>query len=325
MPGTTHCARCGMSFSALTAAIAVEPPRAGRFAKWFRRWFRLRQSYYQVRDVSTAAYESCGRSTPSLQWPTLGVFLRMIVPGWAHRTLGFRIRGLLLQATYFPLLIVGILTLGSLLSAIAIGLAFSVHAASILDIMLRVEDGIITRLFTALAIMAVLFGVVYFPVDLVVSELVSPRQVYYAAGAFDAGDVVLINPSAYDSAPPQRGDVVLYSHRGVAAGGYRMRPGELIGRVLAGPGMTVEWKDGRLFVDGELNPYEFMGATFEPAGNLRATLAGGTYLIDTAFANAYQFRLPNTLFQETVLVSRDRIEGRVFLRHYPLSRWWWVK
>ena len=71
-------------------------------------------------------------------WPsdlqTPSVLLRMIVPGWAQRYAGRPTRGKWMFWCYLGLLLPGLLFLGTGLGWLLLGLAISLHAASVLDI-----------------------------------------------------------------------------------------------------------------------------------------------------------------------------------------------
>lgn len=85
------------------------------------------------------------------------------------------------------------------------------------------------------------------------------------------GDVVFVNRIAYDLklpltnvivahlGEPQRGDIVTFFS---PADGKR-----LIKRLVALPGDTVEMRDKRLFINGEMAAYELQQVTTEPLGN----------------------------------------------------------
>jgi hypothetical protein len=314
-----------MSFASLSAAISVQPPRARSWTKRLRRWFPIRESLFRVRDAATTVYGAVEHTAPSLHWPTLPIFLRMVVPGWAHRALGYRARGWLYQALYFPLLLFGLAALGSGPGMVALGLAFSVHAASIIDIVIRIDDRIVARIIATAGIMAVLYGAVYYPAVLGVTRFASTRQLRNAIGPFAPGDVFMFNPSAYRSQSPEVGDVLLYRQGQQDGYGYVVREGEMIGRVLARAGNHVEWKNGELFVDGAPCQQDPMVGPFSPTLNLGFKVPEDQFIIYPAIAARVPAAIEANLVRTLMTVSRAQILGRVYLRHYPWRRWWWVE
>lgn len=79
-----------------------------------------------------------------------------------------------------------------------------------------------------------------------------------------AETIVLIDKSIYQSQDPQRGDVIIYQASEAAmAASYTTAPYDAIHRIIGLPGETIEVRDGKVFVDGEVlsEPY-----TTEPIG-----------------------------------------------------------
>ena len=71
--------------------------------------------------------------------------------------------------------------------------------------------------------MLLLVTVVYYPAGHLLARVATPQRFNLAAPPFQAGDVVLVNPSAYRWSDPQPGDVVYYRllasrHAGAGAG-----------------------------------------------------------------------------------------------------------
>jgi signal peptidase I len=86
--------------------------------------------------------------------------------------------------------------------------------------------------------------------------------------ALDVDDCFYADKRAYNSAPPQRGDVIVFrAHNGAA----------YIKRVVGVPGDRVQMKDGRFYLNGLLVPQRSVGLT--PPG--ATGYARGTELIET--------------------------------------------
>ena len=104
----------------------------------------------------------------------------------------------------------GLLFIGTALGWLLLGLAISLHAASILDIVATSVVDFRQRLIYSGVAMFVLAAVVYYPAGRLLARVATPQQFNLAAPPFEAGDVVLVNPSAYRWSDPQPGDVVHY-------------------------------------------------------------------------------------------------------------------
>src|SRR5262249_27505039 len=130
--------------------------------------------------------------------------------GWAQMFLGQRLRGRIFLGAYAALLLLGIAMWGSIPGSILLGLAFSVHASSVLDALFFRAGPFPSRLGTAGLVMLVLSLVVYAPAYWVVSQFASPMGIMVPMDPFHVGDVVLANHWAYHRTPPRVGDVVAY-------------------------------------------------------------------------------------------------------------------
>ena len=99
-----------------------------------------RRLIYQARDLASEARRVVTRSTiedSRIPLPEPEILSRLIVPGWAHIHSGLAIRGRFFLAAYLPLLLLGLARWGTGLGSILLGLAFSVHASSVVDILIR--------------------------------------------------------------------------------------------------------------------------------------------------------------------------------------------
>jgi hypothetical protein len=100
--------------------------------------------------------------------------------------------------------------------------------------------------------------------------------------------------------------------------------GEIIDRVLAGPGDQARWEDGRLWVNGRpsdllpLNPARITGP-------LKWSIPQGHYLILPSASVAINANMPTELWQHVAVISGNDIIGRVYFRSSPLSRWGFIR
>ncbi len=331
MPGVPACGRCGARLELAAASIEVNPPRAGPGAKRLRRWFPWYGLAARLRDGMEAIARITLREL-NLPQPLAGLFGRMLLPGWPQVFTGQTARGRLFLGTYLGLLVVGLLFVGTPLGSIALGLALAVHASSVIDVLWAATTDWRTRVTYAAVCLAVLGAAVYFPITWAVTRFVAPRQMVRDAPPFAAGDAVLCNPSAYRWSEPAPGDVVLFrvlpqqvqtrTPQGNNAV-YRV-DGEFIDRVLAGPGQSVKWEGGALWVDGQPSPW----LPLNPAGaavSLQCAVPERFYLVLPSAQPPNAPRYPAEVWARMSLVPRESLLGRVFLRHQPLARWWWIR
>jgi len=330
MPGITVCGRCGARLEFAATWIDVHPPRATAAIKRFRRWFPWYGPYYRVRDFFA---ELVQRRIPDLKAPTLasGVYLRMIVPGWPQMFMGQTARGRCLLGLYLGLMLLGILSVGTNLGSILLGSALALHAASVIDILWSGTRDFRTRVSYALICLAALGTVVYFPVTWAVTRVAVPRRLTMDAMPLLAGDVFLYNPSAYWRSDPAPGDVVLYRLTpyqvdGAVNGRHAVfrYGGERIDRLLAGPGQSVKWENGQLWVEGQPSPWLPLNPDGVPL-KLEFTVPNGCYLVLPSTVPRTAAAYPPQIWAGVSLVPRGNVLGRVFLRHQPLTRWWWVR
>jgi signal peptidase I len=319
MPGVQNCGRCGASLQLASLAIDVHPPRASSAAKRWRRWFPTVVYWYRIRAAA-------GRALPFKRWsdlapdlPAPGLLLRTVIPGWAQRHMGRARRGRWMFWCYVAALLSGLLFAGTALGLILLGLAVSVHAASILDIL---AAGVVTfkrRLAYSGVALFLLVLVLYYPVSQVVGCVASPVQFNLAAPPFEAGDVVLVNPSAYRWSDPQPGDIVQYTRPEqnipmIGVHGFYRLQGDRIDRILAQAGDSVTCVAGELRVNGEPSPWLPLNPVRLP-DSLKITVPGNSYFI---LASA---DVPGVLMWRLAgIVPRRQIVGRVYWHTQPLWR-----
>jgi hypothetical protein len=339
MPGTPTCVRCGASLAISAAAISVNPPRARPWMKLLRRWLPVRRAYFAARDDLYAywirwALAEITRPVEVADM-TPGFALRCAIPGWGHWFVGNRLRGALFAVVYWPTFLFALVAFGSTEGAVALGLTFAVHGATVVDLRAAGDDAYLHR-FVKLPVavglaLVVLYGVVFG----VAGTFVGARQLVRTVAPFEPGDVVVYLPRAYVWRDPQPGDVVLYrvpepaSQQAFAfqtAGPtqYLVIAGERIDRVIAGPNSTVQWDGREMLVSGRptvlrpLNEYQLPEA-------LSLTVPANHYAILLTTDLALAREGPLKAWQFVSVVPADHIVGRVVLRNYPLSRRSWIQ
>lgn len=320
IPGGQTCGRCGASLLLASSAIDVHPPRASRAAKQWRRWFPIIRYWNRFRAANIFSRIRIRGWPSDLQTP--GVLLRMIVPGWAQHCIGRTVRARWMFGCYFALLFSGLLFIGTALGWLLLGLAISLHAASILDIVgTSVVDFRQRLIYSGVAIL-MLTTLVYYPAGRLLALVATPQQFNVAAPPFEAGDVLLVNSYAYRWSDPQPGDVVHYrlptqdvqgrlpdGHAAI----YRLQ-GDRIDRILAKAGQKVTCSQGKLLIDGQPSSWLPLGSPQFP-DSLNITVPENNYLI---FPSTDP--LPPAVWQIASIVPRGQIWGRVYWRNQPLWR-----
>jgi Signal peptidase, peptidase S26 len=322
MPGSGRCARCGASLALATAAIDVNPPRAGRVARQMPRFWGLRRTWGTLFDTARRplALTFAGFDDTNFD---LGTMLRVVVPGWAHFYRGRPDRGTVFLCAYLGFLVPGFVLLGTWLGSLLIGLAFGIHVAAAVDAMVgRFSDfaGRVTfSLFCGLGLLCFM----YLPIGYLVSRVATPIQITQTVGQFAGGDVLWYNRSA-DIVP---GDVVYYrvpptDVRGRTENGHAANfvfRDAWINRVVALEGQQVSWKDGALLVDGEPVPWQIRGR-FAASVCPPFTVLPGKVLIPPGDLLPPGADMRADTWQRLSMVPRSDVYGRVYFRSSPLSR-----
>jgi type IV secretory pathway protease TraF len=281
-----------------------------------------------MRDAVTNALPF-GSETTAHYLPELPVVLRMAVPGWPQIYLGRKAVGRMMLFSYGAFLFSGLVFIGTFVGSLLLGLAFTCHASSIVDVVTASTDEVRRRLAICAGLIAAVGLLVYLPAGRMVSYFVVPRVIVRDVSPFAAGDVVLLTPTGNAFRASRPGDVVMYEPPVVSTDRQQHRivriEGARIDRILAVAGQRVVWSDGKLEVDGNpsnllpLNPQRcgFRFETVVPAGHfliLPSSLDVGLM----AEVGAAQVRALSEVRASDVL-------GRVFLRQQPLSRFLWVR
>ncbi len=336
MPGLASCGRCGSLLILDSIAIDVHPPRASRASKRLRRW-TPRRSFYRARDLASEGLRRTAGSVMEDQrvpLPEPGTAHRLLVPGWAHLHAGLTVRGRAFLGAYLLLLGLGLIGWGGDLGAICLGLAFSVHASSVLDILVR--QGRVrfpTMVATAVLVSIVLGLGLYTPAGWVLSRTAATREFDQAAPPFARADVVLFNRWAFALRSPRPGDVVLFRPANQATvpleGGpafvrWMIRENELIDRVVGGPGDHVRWDDGRLTINGVAVSWKPLIPSKLP-GHLEITVPEGRYLILPTTSLGMNAGVPTSQWERLGCHPAEDILGMAYLRLHPLERLWFIR
>jgi signal peptidase I len=336
MPGLESCGRCGTSLGLSTATIDVSPPRASRAAKRVRQVVP-RRLMYQARDLASEARRALTRSTvmdSRIPLPEPDILSRLIVPGWAHIRSGLVIRGRLFLGVYLTLLLLGLAQWGTGFGSFLLGLAFSVHASSMVDILIRQGTVRFPRMMATAALVSLVLAVlIYAPAGWLLMHVAEPIEYAANAAMFERFDVVLVNRWAYALTAPRRGDVVRFSPLNTSriAASYQV-PGirvafeenEVIDRLIGLPGDRVVWDATKLSING--TPVSWKPLLPERLPRyLDLTVPKDRYLIlPTTSVGAVRSGGAESFWKDASLIPERDILGRAYLRVSPISRFWFI-
>ncbi len=139
---------------------------------------------------------------------------------------------------------------------------------------------------------------------LLVSKLayaVVPFQTALAATVGDSG-----GDGAFVFNPPQRGDIVVF-HIADREGA------DLVKRVVGLPGETVELRDGRVFIDGELLPEPYLTGFDDSNEAPLSVPAGHYYVLGDNRGVSYDSRFMGPIPMEQII-------GKAWVSYWPLDR-----
>ena len=144
--------------------------------------------------------------------PEPDVLARLIVPGWAHIHAGLGIRGQRVPLGLPPVALIGPFALGHCYTgSILLGLAFSVHASSVMDILIRQGTVRFPRMMATAALVSLVLAVlIYFPAGQLLMRVAAPIEFATDTDLFKRLDVVLVNRWAFalTGSPARRRRVV---------------------------------------------------------------------------------------------------------------------
>jgi len=337
IPGLDACGRCGTSLAIGTVVVDVNPPRASKSAKRVRKLVP-RRFFYQARDVTAQAHRRITGSVVNdsrVPLPEPGILSRLMVPGWAHLFSGFRMRGLVFFWAYVVLLAFGLLQWGTEFGSVLLGLAFAVHASSILDILLRQGTVRFPRMIaTAALVFAALLIAIYYPAAQVLMRMAAPIEYGTDVPPFKRLDVVLVNHWAFAWTDPRRGDVVLFTPIAMArqADGVQIlhirhafEENQVIDRVIGLSGDHVVWDGDKLTVNGAELSWKPLRPERLPR-HLDIRVPKDRYLIfPTTSISAANAGTAESYWSAVSMIPRSDIAGGVYLRLSPITRFWFIR
>jgi signal peptidase I len=337
IPGLDACGRCGTSLGLGTAVIDVNPPRASQSAKRVRK-IAPRRLFYQARDVAAEAHRRFSGSVVSdsrVPLPEPGILSRLIVPGWAHLYEGLRIRGQFFFWAYVALLVFGLSQWGTGFGSVLLGLAFSVHASSIIDILLRQGTVRFPRMIaTAAFVFTGLSILIYYPAGQVLMRVAAPIEYGTDVPPFKRLDVVLVNHWAFALTSPRRGDVVLFVPLSMSrqADGpqilharFVFEENQVIDRLIGLPGDRVVWDGAKLTVNGTEASWVPLRPERLPKHLEVSVPKDRSLIFPTTSIGGANAGTPESYWKSASLIPKNDILGGVYLRLSPITRFWFIR
>jgi signal peptidase I len=134
----------------------------------------------------------------------------------------------------------------------------------------------------------------------------------------DVGDRVLVNKLSYKFHDVNRGDVVVFERPPGASTGENGEVKDLIKRVIAVGGDTIEAKEGNVYVDGEQIDENYLEPG-TPTDNLPLTTIpeGQVFVMGDNRTNSEDSRIFGP-------IGEDAIVGRAFIRVLPITDIGWL-
>jgi signal peptidase I len=131
------------------------------------------------------------------------------------------------------------------------------------------------------------------------------------------GDRVLVNKLSYHMHDVHRGDIVVFKRPPAEAGEPAIK--DLIKRVIAGPGDTIEGRDGVVYVNGQALNETYLPSDSCPGQACTTNLPKQVVPADHYFVMGDN-RTNSKDSRVFGPISRSLIVGRAFVRVYPLSK-----
>ncbi|HEV8293471.1 MAG TPA: S26 family signal peptidase [Tepidisphaeraceae bacterium] len=321
LPGSDSCGRCATSLLLAASDLDVNPPRARDRGGNFRRADLYIQSVFRRLNEGFQLIRG-----EQLDWkiPPSGFLQRIFIPGWSHLHVGQRLKGWIFLTSFAVFMVFSVLYLGTASGSIMLGIAFSIHSTAALDVLMQLapRTSMLNRIGASFVVSGVLFGVLYFPIILLMSRVAIPREMERSSYPFNDGDVVLVN--SWRS--PRPGQIMLYElpsiNQDITHGGrrtYLRFYGDRIDRIIAGPGQKVVWEDQTLTIDGQISRLRPMQQDVLPS-HLEMTVPADHYLIFPTTTPLMDPKLPMELWEKMSLIPAQSLQGEVYFQTRPLSR-----
>lgn len=126
---------------------------------------------------------------------------------------------------------------------------------------------------------------------------------------FNENDIVLISKVHYKLSDVKRGDIVVLEHDGVK---------NLIKRVVGLPGEHIEYKNGKLYINGVIYSEKYLDELVTPDFNITSL---GSYTVpDDEYFVLGDNRLNSQDSRSIGFIKKNQIIGKVVMRFWPLNK-----
>jgi len=327
IPGQARCIRCGSVLEAAAVAVEVHPPR---MPAWHRPWRGVTRWLRGHRvSISVPLPGTVRRRAAIASDSVLGLLLN-VVPGLAHLVTGRFRQVRLYVALWLVVLALGVLSYGSTLGSVLIGLAIGIHAwIALHDEAFRKITDLAERI-GAVLIVVVLLTILYWATPRVVFPGFAGGHTTFAIPAMNVhrGDYLLVRRLEQADTPLTRGTLVLIrpdTFRDTRRVVVRDQRSFVIGQIVGLPGETVRIANRRYVVaEQPLDPGQFPVPQWLQDYPLTqgGPVPADSYFISTEYTVSVHGRamMNDAAIREACTIRASDIRGRAFLRWWPWER-----
>ncbi len=139
-------------------------------------------------------------------------------------------------------------------------------------------------------------------------------------GTLHSGDRVIVNKLSYDLHDPRHGDIVVLKDIKES-----LEVRDLIKRVIALPGETVEYRDCELYINGEVTPEPYLDPDLvdrDHCGESQAPIE-----VEPGHVFVMGDNRAASLDSRTIAIGQipyDHLIGRAFVVVWPTADWSWL-
>lgn len=325
IPGQDRCLRCGSILEAAGRLVDVHPPRMAGWRGPVRglvRWFRGHRAIPEGLPGKRIR-----RGLDRIASDALIGLIISVVPGLAHFVKGRFREVRLLVLVWAVLLSAGLFLYGSSVGSLLIGLAIGLHAWIAIQFgLIKVVTGFVERVGLVLLVTA----------GLALLYWAAPRLVFrgYTGGytaltipemRIESGDYLLVRRTEALQETLPRGTLVLIRPlrlRNYRTDLFNQQP-LMIGQIVGLPGETVALADGLYSAGGEpLDPARFPVPGWLQRSKTGIAVHPGSYFVSLPYSLRGHggATLTNQAIHDVSLFGAEEIQGRAFMRWWPLGR-----
>lgn len=324
IPGQDRCLKCGSVLEAAGGSVDVHPPRMPGWQKPVRsltRWFFRHRLVSGTRPSKKIRRALDGLASEASMGLVLG-----IIPGLAHLIKRRFKEVRLFVLLWAVLLCAGLFLYGSSMGFLLIGLAIGLHAWIAIQFALFKEiTGLVERIVVTVMVVAC-FSLLYWGV---------PRLVFHGyTGGYTAltipdmqihsGDYLLVRRTTSPEDTLPRGALVLIRparFRNYRRDQFTEQP-SMIGQIVGLPGDTIKIAEGFYAVGDEpLNPERFPVPRWLQNRRMTVVVRPGSYFVSLPYTvRGRAGRLTDQAVRDACVMKMEGIQGRAFMRWWPLQR-----